>query len=235
MDARDDDPERLPGAPQYLRSYGRRRGRKLSGTRARTLDAGLARFALQLPEDGALDWRAAFARPLRELWLEIGFGGGEHLVAQAAAHPDVGFIGCEPFIDGLAALCARVDALGLDNVRIWPDDARAVLARLPDGAVARAFILFPDPWPKARHHKRRLIQPAFLDALARVLAPGAALRVATDDAAYLEHILAVLPPHPAFALRAQGARPADAPETRYEAKARAAGRTPVYLQLERVG
>ncbi len=219
-------------APEFLRSYGRRRGRKLSETRARTLDAGLARFALRLPADGALDWRAVFPAA-RALWLEIGFGGGEHLAAQAAAHRDVGFIGCEPFIDGLAALCARIVALGLDNVRIWPEDARAVVARLPDGAVARAFILFPDPWPKARHHKRRLIQPAFLDALARVMAPGAALRVATDDADYLEHIRAVLPPHPAFALRAEGARPADAPETRYEAKARAAGRVPVYLELAR--
>src|SRR5262249_2140393 len=147
---------------------------------------------------------------------------------------DVGFIGCEPFIDGLAALCARIDASRLDNVRIWPEDARVVVARLPDGAVSRAFVLFPDPWPKARHHKRRLIQPAFLDALGGVRAPGAALGAATDDAAYPEHTLEVLPPHPAFALRARGERPADAPETRYEAKARAAGRTPVYLQFERV-
>jgi tRNA (guanine-N7-)-methyltransferase len=221
-------------APEFLRSYGRRRGRKLSETRARTLDTGLKHFALQLPENGTLDWRALFPAA-NALWLEIGFGGGEHLAAQAAAHRDIGFIGCEPFIDGLAALCARIAALGLDNVRIWPEDARAVVARLPDGTVSRAFILFPDPWPKARHHKRRLIQPAFLDALARVLAPGAGLRVATDDVAYLEHILEVLPPHPAFALRAQGERPADAPETRYEAKARAAGRTPVYLQFERAG
>ena len=224
-------------APEFLRSYGRRRGRKLSETRARTLDSGLARFALRLPDDGTLDWRALFpaarAPSLQALWLEIGFGGGEHLAAQAAAHRDIGFIGCEPFIDGLAALCARIESLGLDNVRIWPEDAREVVARLPDGAVSRAFILFPDPWPKARHHKRRLIQPAFLDALARVLAPAAELRVATDDVAYLEHILEVLPPHPAFALRAKGERPADAPETRYEAKARAAGRAPVYLQFER--
>jgi tRNA (guanine-N7-)-methyltransferase len=222
-------------APDFLRSYGRRRGRKLSATRAQTLDAGLARFALQLPQEGALDWRACFqgAQALRALWLEIGFGGGEHLAAQAAAHPDVGFIGCEPFIDGLAALCARIAALGLDNIRIWPEDARDVVARLADRALARAFILFPDPWPKARHHKRRLIQPAFLDALARVLAPGAELRLATDDPAYLASILEVVPPHPAFALRAQGKRPADAPETRYEAKARAAGRVPVYLRFER--
>jgi len=219
-------------APEFLRSYGRRRGRKLSETRARTLDAGLARFALQLPQDGALAWHACFPAA-RALWLEIGFGGGEHLAAQAAVHRDIGFIGCEPFIDGLAALCARIAALGLDNVRIWPEDARDVVARLPDGAVARTFILFPDPWPKARHHKRRLIQPAFLDAVARVMAPGAELRVATDDADYLAHIREVLPPHPAFALRAQGERPADAPETRYEAKARAAGRQPVYLRFER--
>ena len=179
------------------------------------------------------DLRALFGGHASSCWLEIGFGSGRHLVRTAAENPNVGFIGCEPFIDGLAALCARIAALGLDNVRIWPEDARAVVARLADRAVARAFILFPDPWPKARHHKRRLIQPAFLDALARVLAPGAELRVATDDVAYLEHILEVLPPHPAFALRAQGERPADAPETRYEAKARAAGRTPVYLQFER--
>src|SRR5262249_55640334 len=188
----DDDADQ---APEFLRSYGRRRGRKLSETRARALDAGLKDFALQLPENGTLDWRA-LVPTARELWLEIGFGGGEHLAFQAAAHRDVGFIGCEPFIDGLAALCARIAAQGLDNIRIWPEDARHLVARLADRAVARAFILFPDPWPKARHHKRRLIQPGFLDALARVLAPGAAFRVATDDVAYLEHILEVLPPHP---------------------------------------
>ena len=228
-----DDPQQ----PAYLRSYGRRRGRKLSENRSRTLGSGLARWAVALPPgDAPLDWRALFARPVEALWLEIGFGGGEHLAAQAAANPAVGFIGCEPFVDGVAALCARLAAAGADNVRIWPDDARALIARLPDGGVARAFILFPDPWPKARHHKRRLIQAELLDLLARVLAPGAELRVATDDADYLEHILAAFAAHRAFALPegARGGRPADAPETRYEAKARAAGRVGTYLRYRRV-
>ncbi|MBL8836261.1 MAG: tRNA (guanosine(46)-N7)-methyltransferase TrmB [Alphaproteobacteria bacterium] len=225
-----------PSQPSpFLRSYGRRRGRKLSENRMRTLDGGLARWSVP-PGDAPLDRRTLFARPLDALWLEIGFGGGEHLAAQAAANPDVGLIGCEPFVDGVAALCARLDAAGRDNVRIWPDDARPLIARLPDGSVARAFILFPDPWPKARHHKRRLIQADFLDLLARVLAPGAELRVATDDPAYLEHIVAVFAAHPAFALPAgaEGRRPADAPETRYEAKARAAGRSGTYLRYRRL-
>jgi tRNA (guanine-N7-)-methyltransferase len=127
---------------------------------------------------------AATSPASREVVLEIGFGGGEHLVAQAAAHPDQRFIGVEPFINGVASCLRHIEESGVQNVRLHQGDARDVIARLPNGLVELCYILFPDPWPKARHHKRRLIQPAFLDELARVLKPGAEVRFATDWANY---------------------------------------------------
>ncbi len=124
--------------------------------------------------------------------LEIGFGGGEHLVAQASAHPDQRFIGVEPFINGVASCLRHIEESGAQNIRLHQGDARDVVARLPDASLDRVYILFPDPWPKARHHKRRLIQPEFLGELARVMKPGAELRFATDWANYaawtLEHV-----------------------------------------------
>jgi tRNA (guanine-N7-)-methyltransferase len=227
-----DETERL------IHTYGRRRGRRLRDSQRMLLETLLPTLAIKQSE-AALDPRSLFAPSAKEIWLEIGFGGGEHLAAQAAAHPDVGFIGCEPFVNGVVSLLGQIKAHGLSNVRLWPNDARGLIARLPTASIARAFVLFPDPWPKTRHHKRRLIAAPFLDALARVLAPGAELRVATDDADYLVWILERLPLHPAFRWRAQGsadwrARPADWPPTRYEQKAIAAGRKPTYLRFARV-
>jgi tRNA (guanine-N7-)-methyltransferase len=225
---------------RLIHTYGRRRGRRLRTSQQALLETLLPSLAIDARSAEPIEPRGLFGGDTRAHWLEIGFGGGEHLAAQAAAHPDIGFIGCEPFVNGVVSLLAQIKARELRNVRLWPGDARALVARLPAQAVQRAFILFPDPWPKLRHHKRRLIAAPFLDALARVLAPGAELRVATDDRDYLVWILERLTGHPAFRWTAQSAadwrdRPADWPPTRYEQKAVAAGRRPTYLRFVRDG
>jgi tRNA (guanine-N7-)-methyltransferase len=223
------------GTERLIHTFGRRRGRRLRESQRVLLDTLLPQVAIAASSE-ALAPQALFAPARNAVWLEIGFGGGEHLAAQAAAHPDVGIIGCEPFVNGTVSLLAHIKAQQLANVRIWPGDARPLLERLPSGSIRRAFVLFPDPWPKARHHKRRLIAPPFLDALARVLAPGAELRVATDDPDYLAWILEQLAARRDFRPSAPESRdrPADWPPTRYEQKAVAAGRRPAYLRFLRV-
>ena len=221
--------------PTDYRFYGRRRGRPLNPGRQRALDAVLP--ALRLP-DGPLDPAALFGFDIEDLWLEIGFGAGEHLAWQAARHRRIGFIGAEPYINGVASLAARAEAEGLDNLRIHCDDATAVLDRLPDDVLGRVFILFPDPWPKARHRQRRIVARPTLDRLARTMRAGAELRLATDHTGYLDSMLEALAAHPAFAWTATCAddwrqRPADWPETRYEAKARVAGVKSTYLRFVR--
>jgi tRNA (guanine-N7-)-methyltransferase len=204
--------------------YGRRRGRKLRPGRAALVAELLPKIGVALPV--ALD--------ARETWLEIGFGAGEHLAAQAEAHPDIAFLGCEPFFDGVAKLIAEVAAHRLANVRIFQDDARLLLDALPDASIARAFVLFPDPWPKVRHHKRRILSRDGFAKLARVLKPGAELRVATDDPDYLAWIREHAAAERSFALDYERTdRPADWPATRYGEKARQAGRIPMYLAFHR--
>ena len=181
---------------------------------------------------------ACFPEPPDRLWLEIGFGAGEHLAWQAQAHPDIGFIGCEPFINGVARMLSDIDRAALDNIRLFRDDARLLLAALPEASIDRAFILFPDPWRKTRHHKRRIIAPTTLPLLARVLADGAELRVATDDPGYKSWILQHVRASADFEWMAQSpgdwrSRPADWPATRYEAKAGVAGRTPSFYLFRR--
>jgi tRNA (guanine-N7-)-methyltransferase len=173
------------------------------------------------------------------LWLEIGFGAGEHLVWQAAQNPEVVLVGCEVYRNGIAACLGRVGRDRLANVRIWPADARDLIERIPDASVDRAFLLFPDPWPKKRHAERRFIAPANLDSLARILKASAELRFATDDPGYLQWTLERIPTHRAFRLESAGPpqwhqRPADWPPTRYEQKAVAEGRVPVYLTFRRL-
>ena len=158
------------------------------------------------------------------MWLEVGFGAGEHLFWQAEQHSDIGLIGAEPYEMGVAKLLTKLDEKPLNNVRIYEGDGREIIETLPDGALDRFFLLFPDPWPKTRHHKRRFIQVAMLDQLARVLKPGAELRFATDDKSYLPYALERLLFHPEFEWLATGpgdwqSRPADWPPTRYETKA----------------
>ena len=174
----------------------------------------------------------------RETWLELGFGGGEHLAAQAAAHPEVLALGAEPFVNGVASALRHVQDRGLSNVRIHPGDGRELLSALPEAAIARVFVLFPDPWPKSRHHKRRLINAETVAALARVMAPGAILRFATDWADYLGWTLERFAASPHFVWTAEQAddwrKPApDHVSTRYEEK-RLGDCAPVFLEFRRI-
>ncbi|MBF0094164.1 MAG: tRNA (guanosine(46)-N7)-methyltransferase TrmB [Alphaproteobacteria bacterium] len=232
--------------PSEPRSFGRRKGKKLRPGRLALLDDLLPRIAVPRPAPGeSVDPRALFAPAASErvwlperIWLEVGFGGGEHLAAQAAAHPDVGIIGCEVFVNGVASLLRHVDEAGLGNVRIFPDDARFLLNALPDRCLERVFVLFPDPWPKRRHAERRFISPANLDLLARLLKAGGELRIATDDVTYMRWVLAHAPIHPGFRWLAGRpgdwrTPPADWVATRYETKAIREGRPPLYLRFER--
>ncbi|MSO54001.1 MAG: tRNA (guanosine(46)-N7)-methyltransferase TrmB [Rhodospirillales bacterium] len=219
-----------------LRWFGRRHGRPLRPGRARLIEAVLPALTLDLLAAGRLDPASLFAG--RDVWLEIGFGAGEHLAAQAKANPDIGFIGCEPFVNGVASLLAAVERDGLANLRLFTDDARLLLPLLPEASIARVFVLFSDPWPKARHWKRRFIQIPVLDELARVMRDGAEFRFASDHKGYvnwtLEHALG----HPAFSWMAEGPkdwreRPADAIATRYETKALRQAVSCVYLRFTR--
>lgn len=189
------------------------------------------------PKDDT-DPRSYFPKPPREVWLEVGYGAGEHLVWQAENNPDIGIIGAEPYISGQAKLLAKIADRNLSNIRLYPEDARDVIAALPDESLSRVFILFPDPWPKTRHHKRRFIQMEMLDELARVMKVGAELRFATDDRSYLVWALERLMAHLKFIWLANAPsdwriRPPDWPETRYEAKAVKAGKPCNYLAFRR--
>ncbi len=201
------------------------------------LDTLLPRINLT-PEPGS-DPKLYFGpKTVRDVWLEIGFGAGEHLADQAASNPDIGFIGVEPYIAGMAKLLVKIAAQDLANVRLYQSDAREVIETLPEAALGRVFLLFPDPWPKKRHHKRRIVSVRMMDALARVVRPGAELRFATDDPGYLVWALERFIAHGSFRWLAQGppdwrTRPEDWPETRYEAKAKASGRPCAYLRFVR--
>lgn len=195
---------------------------------------------------GPVDWEANPDRlPLdidalfggRDLWLEVGFGGGEHLVHQAAANPDVGLIGCEPYINGVAMLLAKIRDAGVDNLRVHPGDARDLFDVLPEASLSRVFLLYPDPWPKKRHHRRRFVTQEHLEPLARVMTPGAILRVATDIPDYVRQTLQEVP-KAGFDWLAE--RPRDWREpwgdwlsTRYEQKALREGRVPHYLTFRK--
>ena len=218
--------------------HGRRRGRKLRPAQQRLIERLLPRLRIALPRERHFDPRRLFDRPVSAVWLEIGFGGGEHLAAQAARLPGHGLIGCEVFENGVVKLLAAVERLGLTNLRLLIDDARPLVGAFTEASLDRVFILFPDPWPKLRHHKRRLVSTATLDALARAMADGAELRLATDDTDYLRWMLERATAHDAFewlARRPQDwrERTADWPPTRYEQKALAAGRRPAFLRFRR--
>lgn len=218
-----------------MRTYGRTKARTLKPRQAGLVDTLLPHLAV--PEEGALDLADLFGGEASSIVLEIGFGGGEHVAAQAAAHPEAHFIGVEPFLNGVASCLRHVEERNLQNVRLHLGDARDVLARLPDASLDLCYILFPDPWPKLRHHKRRLIQPDFLDELARTLKPGAELRFATDWANYAEWTLELLARDRRFFWTAERAADWRAPwpghvTTRYEAK-RLGDCAPVWLRFKR--
>lgn len=228
-----------------LRSYGRRRGRGLSARQQGLLDSCLPTLALDLDQPAPSDLRELFGgadqqsiNEFDDVWLEIGFGAGEHLIWQACQNPRIGCIGCEPFVDGVVKVVTAVQETGLGNVRLHADDAREVLAWLPNAVIGRVFVLFPDPWPKARHKKRRLIAPEFVLELARVLRPSGEFRFATDIADYARTGLTAIMQSGAFSWPAAGPadwrnRPADWPPTRYEEKAQAAGRKRYYFRFVR--
>jgi tRNA (guanine-N7-)-methyltransferase len=238
------------------RHFGRRKGPALSAHQSGLIETLLPLLLIK-PEPGR-DPLSYFHARLSEIWLEVGFGGGEHLLWQAQANPGIGMIGAEPYVSGVAKLLSKVSPIlsspvygggaaaggggGLSpatsNIRLYTEDATDIIDALPAASLSRVFVLFPDPWPKTRHHKRRFIQMSMLDRLARVMKPGAELRFATDDNLYLVWTLERLAAHPAFSWLAETpndwrARPRDWPETRYEAKAKRAGSTCTYLRFAR--
>lgn len=218
--------------------FGRRRGRGLRPAQKARISELLSRFAVTIPEGGWLEPCAPFSTPKRAVWLEIGFGGGEHLALQAERHPDITLIGCEVFEPGIARLLAHIERRRLDNIRIFADDARRIIAALRPSSIDRVFILFPDPWPKRRHADRRLLSRETLDALGVIMKDGGELRLATDDGNYLVWMLERVTEHPLFEWLVQGPldwrnRPNDWPATRYEERARVAGRVPTFLRLRR--
>lgn len=228
------------GAP-WRNLYGRIRGKDLRDMQRTYLDEDLAGLSPgkvgweENPDRVPLDLDALFGG--RPVWLEVGFGGGEHMVHQAARNPGVGIIGCEPFVKGVAMLLGKIRAAGVDNLAVHPGDVRDLFDVLPDGSIDKAFVLYPDPWPKKRHHRRRFVTPEFLDPLARVLNPGAEVRVATDITDYVRQTLEEMP-KAGFDWLAE--RPDDwrTPwddwiSTRYEQKALREGRAPHYLTFRR--
>ena len=225
---------RDPSFPPH-RLYGRSAGKPLSKTQAGRVEDLLPTIAIPEAAPGTLDPALLFAPHPREVWLEIGFGGGEHLTGQAKLHPEVGFLGAEPFLDGVAKALAEIEQRDLPNIRMRRGDARLMLEELAAASIDRAFILFPDPWPKTRHRKRRLIQPAFLESLSRVLKPGARVRFATDWADYASRALADLTQDGRYEWTAEVADdwrkpPADHVTTRYQEK-RLGDCAPVFLDF----
>lgn len=231
-----------PGA-SWRNFYGRRRGKALRNSQRNYLDEDLDRLSPgkvdreENPDRRPIDLDALFGG--RPTWLEIGFGGGEHMLRQAESHPEVGLIGCEPFINGVAMLLGRIRESGVENIRIHPGDVRDLFDVLPDRSITRAFLLYPDPWPKKRHHRRRAVTPEYLHPLFRIMAPESELRVATDIADYARQTLQEVP-KAGFDWLAE--RPADwrSPwpgwrPTRYEVKALREGRNPIYMTFRRTG
>lgn len=218
------------------RFYGRRTGKPLRPGRRRLIDEMLPGLRADPAAFTTLD--DLFGARKRAYWLEIGFGGGEHLAHMAANNPDVGIVGCEPFVNGVAGLLSHIDERRLTNVRIWDDDARDLLPVLPDAAFERLFLLHPDPWPKTRHHRRRFINTENLDTIARLLIDGGAFRFAHDHMDYIRWTLAHTNAFDKLVWTAESPadwreRPVDAIRTRYEAKARRKGAAIVYLNYRR--
>ena len=221
-----------PHAP--LKTFGRRGGRPLSGRQKALMDDLLPRLSIPIKPDLRLDPKTLFEDP-NEIWLEIGFGGGEHVSGQAAANDNTGILASEVFFEGVAKLLGQIDDDQLSNVRVWPDDGRVLIDDLADDSIDRAFILFPDPWPKARHQKRRLIQPDFLNALARIMSPGGRVRFATDVRSYADEALERFLSHPTFSWSAGEAddwriAPTDHVSTRYQEK-RLGDIEPIYFDF----
>jgi tRNA (guanine-N7-)-methyltransferase len=201
----------IPGcAPQRRHEvFGRRRGRPLRPGQKSLIDELLPRLAINLPASGHLDIAALFGNARPSIWLEIGFGGGEHLAQLAEQYPQTGFIGCEVFENGIVKLLGQIERRRLDNIRIFADDARLIMAALSPASVDRAFILFPDPWPKRRQHKRRIVSRATLDALAEIMSDNAELRLLDARTCYRSPRLRMAGPSPRRLARAPARLAAD--------------------------
>lgn len=231
MHAMTDDPDRQ-GA-----FYGRRVGKAL---RVAQQDAMVRLLPLRrMTLEEASTPAALFPRPVDGVWLEIGFGGGEHLISHAARRPELGFIGVEPFVNGMARMLVDLDKTDIDTIRLFDLDAALLLDRLPTASLEGADLFYPDPWPKRRHWKRRFVRPDNLDRLARVIRPGGVFRFASDVPHYVGWTLAAVREHGGFRWTAERADDWRTPYpgwcgTRYEAKAIAEGRTPTYLTFERL-
>lgn len=223
--------------PYIPRLYGRRQDKPLKPRQARLMETLLPQIAVPDPAEGPIDLNPIFPQA-EEVWLEIGFGGGEHLAWQAAAHPKICMIGAEPFVNGVGKLLGLIDDEQLENIRIHFGDARPLMEALPAGALHRLFLLHPDPWPKKRHHKRRMVSDWFFQEAARLLKSGGELRIASDIPDYVAWTLMHARGAPDFEWTAERAddwrvRPDDWPQTRYETKARGEGRPPAYLIFRR--
>jgi len=233
----------MTGSPRRSRAteafYGRRKGKTLKAPQAEALTVLLPALKLDLLAPAPDPLASLWSKPPSEIRLEIGFGGGEHLLHRAGEAPDIGFIGVEPFINSMAKLLGGLESEGLKNVRVYDDDATRVLDWLPDACLDRIDLLYPDPWPKKKHWKRRFVSKLNLDRFARVLKPGGRFGFASDIETYVNWTLAHVAAHPEFEWTARKAKDwsepwAGWPGTRYEAKAIREGRTPCYLEFDRL-
>ncbi|EHL95817.1 putative tRNA (guanine-N(7)-)-methyltransferase [Acetobacteraceae bacterium AT-5844] len=235
----DETPASPPPVPDRL--YGRRRGHPLRPRQQALLDVTLPRLRLSA-EAAATSPAAAFPGAVKEVWLEVGFGGGEHSFAQIQANPEVGLIASEVFENGICSLLNKVVPEGGEataplppNLLLWTEDARRLIRSLPEGSLSRLFLMFPDPWPKARHAKRRFVHPSILPELARAIRPGGEWRIATDDPTYQDWVVEVMGNQALFErVSLDLLRPEGWPGTRYEAKALREGRQPMYWVWRRV-
>lgn len=230
------DGSRDPQKPMF---YGRRRNHKLRSGRQVLINDLLPKIRIAEIEDTSqIDLSASFGRAAKDVRLEIGFGAGEHLSGDALANPDIDFIGCEPFINGVAALLADVERLELTNIRLFDDDARLLLERLPAACISKIYVLFPDPWPKLRHNRRRFINQETLSSLSRVAKNDAEFIFASDHMGYVSWALVEMQRHADWKWTAKGSsdwrqQPKDWVPTRYETKALGKGDAPAYLTFRR--
>jgi len=234
---------------QDLRFFGRRKGKAIKPSREKLLQSLLPRIQLQKPTDGLIDFKTLFGIKPTQTWLEIGFGGGEHLAHQARMNPTVGIIGAEPFLNGVVSLLAHLNGSHqkpvqhtdledgrVDNVRIWPDDVRPIFSHCADSCFERIFVLYPDPWPKARHAERRFLNQTNLKSLYRLLTDDGELRVATDVVPYADWALEQIQISGLFYLANSDIHqaPNDWFSTRYEQKGLAAGRSLIYFIFKKI-
>lgn len=231
-------PHKVDKLPVVGNFYGRRQGRPLRTGRRKLIEEHLPTFKIPVPTDGKITINDFFSTNINSIWLEIGFGAGEHLAFQAKKNPRIGIIGCELFVNGIASLLRHVNDESITNVRIVEASAGELVRALPDTSIDRIFLLFPDPWPKKRHHKRRIIQPEFLAEIARILSDGAQFRFATDHRIYARWALEAILSNQDFVWMAESAdhwklRPGDWPQTRYEASAQRSGASSLYFTFNR--